>query len=545
MGFRVFLLLSSVLVLCGCKTAEQIQVHDPRLNLSKTAFDEKFSNPPPAAPLKKHLKLKTKPSPLPAPFSKFVSLSITEDAPLKDVFLQLAQQAGVNISLDKNLSGGATLHALNRPFIDVVEELCRTNGLRYKHKKGILRIEPDTPYLENYNIKFLTVTRENQNRISIATDVFTAVEGRHSDIDNGSNTLLSAESKSDFWTELEQNLQAILSDESSETPHKTSSFTLHKQGGIASIFATSRQHKKIKIYLDLLKKAIATQVLIEAKIVEVTLKDEFKSGINWNSFKGDFVIQSPLGSVTTPGHFNRDVTPTRDVFTIGGTGRHLTGLVSFMEKFGTVRTLSSPRLTVMNNQSAILKVATNRVFFRIDYNRDYGYQTDREREHVSSEVQTVPIGLVMLVHPSISFEDASIIMTLRPTISRVINEKADPAVAIVSKEAYQSLIPEVQVRELDSVLHMKSGEVAIMGGLMEERANNDSSQVPEAGDIPLLGIFIKIKKNDRTVSELVIFLKATIIDDFEKEAHLLETGVESADKNVYQAFTQDPRPLSF
>lgn len=544
MVFRFFSLFI-FLILSACKTAEKIETHDPKLGFSKTSFDEKFTSIAPSSKLNKLFNPPKKEASPPAPFSRVVSLTVTEEAPLKDVFLQLAQQAEVNISLDQNLSGGATLHAIKRPFIDIIRELCRSNHLRYRYEKGILRVEPDTPYLENYNIKFLTITRENQNRISIATDVFTAVEGRRNDIDNGSNTLLSAESKSDFWAELEQSLQAILSISPKDATEGSSSFTLHKQGGIASVFATQSQHEKIKAYLDLLKKAIATQVLIEAKIVEVTLKDEFKSGINWNSFKGDFVIQSPLGRITTPGRHHQETTPERDVFTIGGTGRHLTGLISFMEKFGTVRTLSSPRLTVMNNQSAILKVATNRVFFRIDYNRDYGYQTDREREHVSSEVQTIPIGLVMLVHPSINAEDGSIIMTLRPTISRVVNEKPDPAVAIVSKQAYQSFIPEVQVRELDSVLHIKSGEIAIMGGLMEERSDNDSSQIPEAGDIPFFGMLFKSKTNDRNVSELVIFLKATIIDDFEKDAYLTDSSVDEADKNVYQSFTRDPRPLTF
>jgi type II secretory pathway component GspD/PulD (secretin) len=132
----------------------------------------------------------------------------------------------------------------------------------------------------------------------------------------------------------------------------------------------------------------------------------------------------------------------------------------------------------MNNQSAILKVATNHVFFRIDYNRDYGYDSRREHEYVSSEVQTVPIGLVMVVHPAINLENGSVTMTLRPTISRIVDEKQDPAVAIVSQQKQQSLVPEVQVRELDSVVHMKSGEIVVMGGLMEERSDNEQTSLP-------------------------------------------------------------------
>ncbi|MDP4840427.1 MAG: hypothetical protein NWR43_02455 [Alphaproteobacteria bacterium] len=310
-----------------------------------------------------------------------------------------------------------------------------------------------------------------------------------------------------------------------------------------SIYATQAKHQQLRRYLDILQKSIERQVLIEAKIVEVNLKDQFKTGINWNALKGDFVLQMPLGDIATPGHLNETLPPPRNVFTLGGNAQKITGLLSLLNHFGTVRTLSNPRLTVMNNNPAVLKVAKNKVYFKLNYTREHSYFDKQERTYYSSDVKTVPIGLMMYVHPSIS-ENGRIIMTLRPTISQISREVPDPAVGIASNQALQSLVPEVQVRELDSILSMNSGEIVVVGGLMEERSSNERDGVPEIEDVPLLGELFKGKSNDRTVTELVIFLRATIIEN-EDEPFYEDTSISKADKTAYQGFTQDPRPLQF
>lgn len=487
-------------------------------------------------------------SPWPAHFYKPVSLSATGDVPLKELFFGLAQNGGVDLFVTGDISGGATLHVQGKPFIDVIESLCAAHGLRPRLDGGILHIERDGPFLKTYHLPFLSLTRTNQNRTSIATDVFSSVEGRRNDLDNGSNTLLTEEAKTDVWFELEENLSTLLghgkSDDGGDGDGRT--YTLHKQGGILTVYAPMAHQKQIESYIRILRKVIAGQVLIEAKIVEVMLNDAFKTGINWNTLKGNVVVQAPLGSLAVPGIFNPDRTPARDVFTIGGSGNHLSGLLNLMQGFGSVRTLSSPRLTVMNNQSAILKVATNRVFFRIDYNRDYGYDSKRETERITSEIHTVPIGLVMIVHPAIDINTGQIVMSIRPTISRVISEKADPAVAIVSKERQQSFIPEVQVREMDTVISMQSGDIAVMGGLMQEQAEHDQTIVPGAGDLPLIGFLFKGNDRAREVSELVIFLKATIIDDDGGDTvQSTKISYDTADQHLYENMTLDPRPLIF
>ena len=519
---------------------------DPVTKMTKKQIEENLSRTPP--PIKKKTRpfIKKADVPvIPAALKNPVTLSTTESVPLKDVFFQIARQANVDLSIDPDVKGGVALHATHRPLIDIVRELCTLNHLRYKIENNILRIEPDKPYLLNYNAQFLSLTRQNQSRISVATDIFTTNEGQGNTADNGSNTLLTGETKNDFWAELESNLSTILQNsDAKEVGQDKSSYSLHKQAGIISVYGTQAQHQQVEHFLKLLRLSTSSQVLIEAKIVEVILKDEFKAGINWNLLKGDLVLQSPLGDTITPGSFNKNATPVRDVFTFGGSGKQLTEIVGLINKFGTVRTLSSPRLTAMNNEPGVIKVATNYVYFRINYNRDYGYDSVREHEYVSSEIHTVPIGLIMVVHPSINLADGSIVLSLRPTISRVVDEKADPAVAIVSKEAQQSYVPVVRKQEFESLVCMNSGEFIVMGGLMEEVAKNNQSGVPYLSEVPLLGNLAKAKSEDRVVSELVIFLKATIVDNkADTFVPVTESTVAPADTHLYENFALDPRPL--
>lgn len=546
---KAFLSLTISVLLTSCSSHKEWDYHDPNLQTKKQDYDlltKKPVLPKSLSPLFK--KKKELPSTLiPTAFQKPISLTVTKSIPLKDLFLTIAQQTNGPLILEGTLEGSATLHVINQPAIEILQELCQTHGLRYRLSKGILKIEKDMPYLKNYNLQFLILARSNQNRLSIATDVFTGVDSTTSEEDNGSNTTLSAETKTDFWQELEDNLSVILTefsnleDPSTSTPAK---YTIHKQAGIISVFANDEKHRQIQEYLTSLQENIERQVLIEAKIVEVTLNDEFRSGINWNVLKGDFVLQMPLGDITTPGPLDENAIPQRNIFTLGGQGKNARGLINLLNHFGTVRTLSNPRLTVINNQTAVLKVARNKVYFKLNYTRDYNYFEKREQTFYSSSIKTVPIGLMLYVHPTIR-PDGRIIMTLRPTISQIIQEVADPAVGIASSQKVQSLVPEVQVRELDTLLSMNSGETIMVGGFMQEVSSNEQDGIPEAQDVPVVGGLFKGKSNDRKITELVIFLRAIIIEN-EKAVPLYEpTGVTPADQTTYQTFTKDPRPLNF
>ncbi len=552
-GYMYFfgICLMTGLTLFGCGHKKEHQYHDPQLAYQKQDY-QNLTAFPSHPPIRKRKKIKRmrfyQAKSMPMALRKSISISVMEAIPLSELLLTLAQQAEVDLVVDPHIQAGVTMNARNRPLIDIIDELCRLHDLRYQMTNGILRIEKDTPYLRNYNLQFLIMARANRNRLSIATDVFTNVEkGTRVDEDNGSNTFLTAETKSDFWEELQNNLDVILGDfgpggvpdeSSSYNPKK---FCIHKQAGIISIKTSQKQHEQIARYLDLLQENVGRQVLIEAKIVEVNLKDQYKTGINWNLLRGSFVMQSSLGDIATQGQLNELMAPAKNVFTLGGNAEKITGLLSVLNQFGTVRALSNPRLTVMNNNPAVLKVAHNKVYFKLNQTRDFLHAGNRERTSLTSEVKTVPIGLMMYVHPTIA-KNGQIIMTLRPTISQIVQEVQDPAVGIASNAQQQSLVPEVQVRELDTILSMNSGEIVVVGGLMEERSSNQQNGVPVAEDVPFVGGLFKGKSHDRRVTELVIFMRATVIES-DYEADIATDSVEDADKTLYKKHMTDPRPL--
>lgn len=373
-------------------------------------------------------------------------------------------------------------------------------------------------------MQFLNLTRSSQNRISTATDVFSHVNTSTSaknQNDNGSNSEVTVNTNNDFWSELENNLKIIL-----QEGEPKATYSLNKQAGLISICGNSKHHILVKEYIKKLTAISSSQVLIEAKIIEVVLKDQFRSGINWQKIgtRNDLQVNAPFGDMSRS-HFLDPNSAQNEMISFGATGKTFSAIIKALEEFGAVRTLSSPRLTVMNNQTAILKVAQNQVYFRLNYDKQYNNSANRESVSVSSDIQTVPIGLVMLVQPSIDRQGSKIILFLRPTISRLSKSVADPAVNIVYNSsinasnadnsklasAKPSLIPVIEVREIDSILQLLNGELAVLGGLMEVRSVQHDVKAPGLGDIPILKELFSSHAEGDEVVELVILLRAIIL----------------------------------
>lgn len=517
-----FLLILALLT--GCDLMDHRAYHDPVLKLQKEDY-EKITHSPviqKPKPIFQPKPLPKVPSLTPA-MKKRISLTLSETVPFTDILKEVGRQAKVGIALSPKLNldqGGITYSTYDMPFIDVVKDICTLTQHRFQIQGNRILIEPDEPYVVTYNVQFLSHVRKSENRISVSTDVFSPLESQ-SRTDNGSESVLLGNSLMDFWAELEQNLKMILSVEKA-------SHTLHKQGGLVVVRGTTQHHKQVEDYLAKLKEATSSQVIIEAKIIEVTLDNEFKSGINWSQLGGDVHVTAPLGGSSH--------TSLQDVFTFAVHHEKFSAVLNLVKKFGTVRTLSNPRLTVMNNQPAMLKVATNEVFFHLEFERYLQTDGKPDIENISSDPMTVPIGLVLVVQPSVNLQTGEITMTLRPTISRVQKEVEDPAVSIKSHQKVKSTVPVVQVRELDSVLKIKSGQVLVMGGLMEDRSSYTDASVPVVDSIPFFGEFARGKEDDRKTTELVIFLSAQIAED---------PCIVDADERVYNTYTEDPRPLRF
>jgi general secretion pathway protein D len=448
-----------------------------------------------------------------------VSLSVTQDVPLKDIFLELLSQADIEGDISGEITNRGSLSLKNRPLQEVLDRLCELHNLRLIFLDSYLRIEPDQPFVKAYEVPSLSLKRSGRHQIGVATDVF---NGRKKGEENGSSSSLIGESTTDFWQELATNLTTLLSDESVKGEEKKAPlFTLNKQAGLVTVKGTGKQHTLVASYLTQLKSQSNAQVLIEAKIIEVSLDDSYRHGINWRLVTDHLGLSGPFGQAP---HLFPSVRNSQEMFTFSAKGKDMGVLLDFLETFGTSRTLSNPRLTVMNNQSAILKVAQNYVYFTMNYSRQgvsfpsspssfssKSFYYDAPITNVTSEVHTVPIGLVMVVQASINQETEEITLVLRPTITTIVGQVEDPAVAILSDKQAHSKIPVVEVREIDSILQTQSGQVAVVGGLMRNQGSHRESGLPGASSLPLGSFLFSGRDQDTQMTELVILIKATIV----------------------------------
>jgi len=477
---------------------------------------------------------------------KLVSLSVTDSISLRDVLIELGHKGDVNLEIDPRIKGGIILTAKKQPFEIVLRRICDLASLRFTKHGDFIRIEIDEPYQRNYSLDYLSLKRKTTSEISISTNVFdmdVSDSGKSSNNSNNNSTSkISSVAQADFWNNVEKTLPKVLVAFVKHRSKNKYNYSIDRQSGIITIFGNSRQHKAVKKYLDLLYKKASAQVLIEARIVEVELLENYQSGVNWSKLlDGSNKISANFGS---PGLSAQLTGSQTGLFTASIAHSDFSGILNLVRTFGATRVLSAPRLTVINNQTAVLKVARNEVYFvtsaKFPNIVNNNGAVVSGTPVFSSTPKTVPVGLVMTVQPSINIENDRITMTLRPTISRVIDRVSDPSIGLNAANAgianpVQSKIPVLAVREMDSVLQLQSGEIAILGGLMQDSSENQDQGAPPFDDIPLIGELAKSRDNKGKTSELVILLRATIMKD---------PSPDFSDRDLYDRYSNDPRPFN-
>ena len=290
------------------------------------------------------------------------------------------------------------------------------------------------------------------------------------------------------------------------TFREAASVIANPETGILTIRATSRQHARIQRFLDQVMASARREALIEATVAEVQLNNQFQRGIDWSKLRtGSSGFQITQSSANTPAGINTNA------FVVGyALGNYdFTSAVKLLESFGTVRVLSSPKISVLNNQSAVLKVVDNLVYFTVQANTNQTQGVSTTTFTTTSN--SVPVGFIMTVVPQISASD-SVLLSLRPSISRKIGDVADPNPDL-AKAGVTNLLPVIQSREMESVLRVQSGQIAVLGGLMQDSVSNTEDTVPGLNRIPGVGSLFEQRKDVNEKTELVIFLRATVVND--------------------------------
>lgn len=440
------------------------------------------------------------------------------DIPAEQLLLAIGRDAGLELDLHAGITGKVSLQAHDRPLGELLERIARQVDLRYELRGRHLRVRPDTPFIRSYAVDYVNLSRDMRGTVATSTQIATSGSGgagqrasAASGAGNTSITQIETRSANDFWNTLEHNLAAILAGPG-RTPDcggerggertggcRNADLMLNRESGIVMARATQRQHEELEAFLAGVQRAARRQVMIEATIVEVTLADGYRQGIDWTRLGVPGWSVRPRGSGdATPGQ------PTLSYLSANSDIR-----LELLETFGTVKVLSSPRLSVLNNQTAMLKVVEEVVYFLVDSTTTEYDDRKQARISATTTPQSVSVGMVMSVTPQIS-ADGDITLNVRPTISGISGFKDDPNPSLGD---IPNRVPQIRTREIESMLRLRSGEVAVLGGLMEDRVDHDTGRIPLFGDLPVVGELFTRRDNNVRRTELLIFLRPLLIDE--------------------------------
>jgi general secretion pathway protein D len=414
------------------------------------------------------------------------------------------------------LSGRATLKLVQASLPEILDELSSQARFSWRINSSNLTIWSGVNYRASYSVNYLNIHRTTNSSVGLATQVGTinADDSNGYSIANSSQTNIQNTSEHSFWASLEADLDLLMSQVSTPTDSKsTNQYSINREAGLLSVNAKPDIHRAVQQFLSKLHDSIHRQVLIEATVVEVALSDRFEAGIDWqllaNGLTGLSAAQVLLGAPAVNfDTVDRVASPAGLVSLVQQSGiGDITATLSLLESFGDVKILSRPRIIALNNQSSVLKVVDNRVYFTAKVERS---QSDSTNEIITeTEIHTVPVGLVMNVTPQIS-ADGAVMLNVRPTLSRILGFVNDPNPELAMANV-QNGVPEIQVREMETMLRVQSGEVAVIGGLMQETSDQENVRLPGLGRIPILKHLFSHQVATTRQTELLVVLRPTLV----------------------------------
>ena len=494
---------------------------------------------------------------------------VVHEVPVKDLLFALARDASINADIHPATEGLVTLNAIDQTLDEILARITGQLDIRHLRRNGVLVIEPDTPVLRSYRIDYVNVAREVRSNSSTATQVSAGGKGQAS-LGNNSSTDIDSLSSNRFWETMTAAVRGIAAGpvsgaqgaQAPQAPAATEDAAPepvpaagpsqaaggvvipNPEAGILLVRATERRHREIRAYLDDVLASARRQVLIEATIVEIELSDRHQAGVDWSRLAhnaGVSVQQSLLAGNLAVAPF---VALSYADAPRGDPGRELSVTVRLLEEFGKVQVLSSPKLVVLNNQTAVLKAIRNIVYFEVSVETASGNDDSPGATSIDTDARTAPEGIMLAVTPHVSDAD-EIVLNVRPTITRVNRFVEDPQPDLAAA-GVTNPVPELLVREMESVLRLDSGQVAVLGGLMQDNHRFDSDGVPFLSDLDRIGNAFRFRKNSFVKTELVIFIRPRVIhspsvgEDFEAFRRLLPRNIEAVPPKSLPA--DDPSP---
>jgi general secretion pathway protein D len=500
---RTVLVCAGLSLLCACGTNLPRSEEEGR-HLNRAGTDTQAD---PAIPsIVSPVPLVAQPQPVDEPELYTV---VAQDVPLRDLLFTMARDAAINVDVHPDVSGLISINAIDQSLPQILERIARQSDIRWSFDAaGNLVVEPDSAVWRTYRVDYVNVARNAQTEAAVSTSITSGGGGGA----NTSTSSLSQSTANNFWPTLTANLANLLGEAAPVAGgSEMSSIVVNPEAGVVSVQASNRQHAGIAAFIGSVQTRALYQVLIEATVVEVSLNDQYQSGVDWetlgrNSGAISFT-QNLLGA-----NLNANTPPT-NVLTIDRSASPdaITATIAMLSQFGELRVLSSPKIMALNNQAAMLRVVDNTVYFTIDVQPGVppsGVSPGTAPVYTTN-VQTVPVGFVMAITPQIG-ENDQVTLNVRPTISRIVRYVQDPS-PILAETGVINRIPEIQVREIESILKVFSGQVAILGGLMQDSLSTDTAGLPGLSRLPGVRNLFSYRDDRAIKTELIVFIRPVVI----------------------------------
>jgi len=497
------------------------------------------------------------PPPKPAARPETYSV-VVSDVRAQDLLFALARDAKLNVDIHPGITGTVTLNAIDQTLPQLLSRIAKQIDMRYEMDGPNLFVMRDTPFLRTYKVEYVSASRNVKMQSTSSTQFAggaagsIAAGGTGAGQGTGSTAIVDVVSNNQLWEAIVQNVKDILRETDKVIPRTASAAAVlpagatappaaatspaptsaapaaapapqqaiefieqasvigNRESGVLIVRATSRQHEKVQEFLDQVLANVKRQVLIEATIAEVQLNNQYQRGIDWSRVRRGASGISLFG--------NRAGTPAgidTNAFIIDAATASVgfQATIRLLESFGDVRVLSSPKLSVLNNQTALLRVTRDIVYFTITPSTTPitvagGSGNLSIQQAFTTTPNVAAEGFMMSVLPQINDAD-TVVLNVRPTIRRRVAFATDPNPALTA--SVPNLIPVFETRELDSILRIQSGQIAVLGGLMQDSVTNIDDTIPGVRDIPGVGALFGQRKDLNQKTELVIFLRASVI----------------------------------